>query len=36
VEFCDACACVCDAACRADALREQARERALAMRWGLR
>jgi hypothetical protein len=29
VEFCDRCGSVCDAACRSDALRERAREKAL-------
>jgi len=35
VEFCDACAGVCDAGCRADTLRAQARDRAIAIRMGL-
>ena len=29
VEFCDRCGCVCDAACRRNAIVERARERAL-------
>ena len=29
VEFCDACGTVCDAGCRADRLRDQARDAAL-------
>jgi len=36
VEFCERCGNVCDQRCRADALREQARTRALTAGLGLR
>lgn len=33
VEFCERCGKVCDARCRAEALRDQARTRALTAGW---
>jgi hypothetical protein len=31
VQFCERCGTVCDAACRADAMRDRARERAILL-----
>ena len=33
VSFCERCGSVCDSVCRADAIREHARQRALAIGW---